>query len=88
MKDPQIALSGATPYLRMFSLVTGGWVMAKSALAAKAHLDAGTGNADEMRAKIVTARFFCEQILPQVQGLVSPVEAGPADLFAIAPEQF
>jgi alkylation response protein AidB-like acyl-CoA dehydrogenase len=88
VKDPQIALSGATPYLRMFSLVTGGWVMAKSALAAKAHLDAGTGNADEMRAKIVTARFFCEQILPQVQGLVSPVEAGPADLFAIAPEQF
>jgi hypothetical protein len=85
-KDPRDALSGATPYLRMFSLVTAGWLMAKSALAAKAHLDAGTADATEMEAKIVTARFFCEQILPQTRGLVDAVRAGHDDVMAIAPE--
>jgi alkylation response protein AidB-like acyl-CoA dehydrogenase len=87
-KDPRMALAGATPYLRMFSLVTGGWIMAKSALAAKAELDAGTGDAAELQAKLITARFFCEQILPQVHGLVAPIHAGFDDLFALAPEQF
>ena len=86
--DPRDALSGATPYLRMFSLVTAGWLMARSALAAKAHLDAGTGDTAEMEAKIVTARFFCEQILPQTRGLVDAVRAGHADLMTLTPDQF
>src|SRR3954470_676778 len=28
--DPRNALAGATPFLRMFSLVTAGWLMARS----------------------------------------------------------
>jgi len=83
MADVRNALAGATPYLRMFSLVTGGWVMARQALAAQAHLDAGTGDAEAMAAKIVTARFYAEQLMPAVKGLQSPVTAGFADLFAI-----
>ena len=35
LADVRNALAGATPYLRMFSLVTGGWVMARQALAAQ-----------------------------------------------------
>ena len=81
--DPRDALAGATPYLRMFSLVTAGWVMAKQALAAKAHLDAGDGDAAYHRAKLTTARFFCEQLLPQVRGLQAPVEAGFGPLFEV-----
>jgi len=86
--DPRNALAGATPYLRMFSLVTAGWLMAKSALAAKSLLDAGEGDAEFLEAKITTARFFCEQILPQVKGLEAPVLAGFTDLYAIADTQF
>ena len=33
--DPNSALSGSTPYLRIWGLVVGGWLMAKSALAAR-----------------------------------------------------
>jgi hypothetical protein len=83
MADVRHALAGATPYLRMFSLVTGGWVMARQALAAQGHLDAGTGDAELMAAKVVTARFYAEQLLPAVHGLRSPVTAGFDDLFAI-----
>src|SRR3546814_8067050 len=36
LSDPLNALAGATPYLRLFSVVTGGWMMARQALAATA----------------------------------------------------
>jgi 3-(methylthio)propanoyl-CoA dehydrogenase len=85
LADVRNALAGATPYLRMFSLVAGGSMMARQALAAQAHLDAGTGDQELMAAKLVTARFFAEQLLPAVKGLQSPVTAGYRDLFAIDP---
>jgi len=81
--DVRHALAGATPYLRMFSLVAGGSLMAKQALVAQASLDVGSGDAEFMAAKVVTARFFAEQLLPAVKGLQSPVTAGFDDLFAI-----
>ena len=86
--DPRHALAGATPYLRMFSLVTAGWLMARSALAAKNHLDAGTGDAEHMQAKLTTAQFFCEQILPQTRGLVGAVRAGHESIMSIPVNQF
>ena len=85
LADVRNALAGATPFLRMFSLVAGGEMMARQALAAQGHLDAGTGDQAQMAAKLVTARFFAEQLLPAVKGLQSPVTAGYADLFAIDP---
>ncbi len=85
LADVRNALAGATPYLRMFSLLVAGWATAKQGLAAKAVLDGGaTGESAEVAAgKLVTARFFAEQILPGVHGLVAPVEAGFEDLYAV-----
>jgi 3-(methylthio)propanoyl-CoA dehydrogenase len=92
IKDVRDALAGATPYLRMFGLVTGGWLMARSALAARAALDNGAA-ADPRRAafyqaKIMTATFFCEQILPQTRGLVAAVRAGHESLLEMPADQF
>ncbi len=87
--DGRDALAGATPYLRLFSLVVGGWLMARQALAAHAGVvaagEAGRRDADALAAKVVTARFFAEHLLPAVAGLAQPVTAGHQDLFAIAP---
>jgi hypothetical protein len=80
--DPGNTLAGATPYLRMCGIVTGGWLLARSALAAERHLDAGEGDADFLRQKLVTAKFYAEQLLPQAAGLAPAVTAGPADLAA------
>jgi 3-(methylthio)propanoyl-CoA dehydrogenase len=82
--DPTNALAGATPYLRMCGIVTGGWLLARSAQAARRMLDAGEGDAEFLRQKLVTARFYAEQILPQAAGLAPSVTAGPADLMAAA----
>ena len=82
LADPSDALAGATPYLRLFSVVTGGWVMGLQALAARQLLADGTGDKAAHEEKLLDARFFCEQILPQAAALVPAVTATNRDLAA------
>jgi len=82
LANPVDALAGATPYLRLCGVVTGGWLLARSAQAAARLAADGLGDADFLAQKVVTARFYCDQILPQVHGLVPAVTAGAADLEA------
>jgi len=72
--DIPSALAGASPYLRQFGTVLGGWLMGKAALAA---LAAPPDVAPEFLAeKVITARFYGEQILPLANGMVSSVKGG------------
>jgi hypothetical protein len=59
--------------------VIGGWLLARQALAAR-------GDA-ELAPKVVTARFYCEQLLPQSVGLTAAVTAGSSSLLTLTPEQ-
>ena len=90
LEDVKHALAGATPYLRQFGVVTGGWLLARSALVAdELAASGGGGFSDEfLAAKRTTARFYATQLLPQSRGLVGAVTAGFADLMALAPSQF
>ncbi len=87
MADPVEALSAATPYQRLFATVAAGWLMARQGLAAQRLVAAGAPDAELAAVKVVTARFFAEHLLPQVHGLVAPVKAGKADLFALTADQ-
>jgi acyl-CoA dehydrogenase len=72
--DLQAALAGASPYLRQFGTVLGGWLMGKAALAAlKAPLDV---RPEFLAEKVITARFYGEQILPTANGLIPAVKGG------------
>ena len=84
--DVRNALAGATPFLRMFGLLVGARYLADSALAAKADIDAGVGDAEYLNARITVTRFYCDNLLPGVLGLESAVTAGFEDLYAIANE--
>jgi 3-(methylthio)propanoyl-CoA dehydrogenase len=77
------ALAGATPYLRMFGLTVGGWFMARSALTARSLL--GRGDDPFLAAKLVTARFYCTQTLPQAEGLLGAVTSLADDLMVLDP---
>jgi alkylation response protein AidB-like acyl-CoA dehydrogenase len=81
-KDPNAILSGSSPYLRMWGLVVGGWLMARSALAAPA-----AGDSEVADAQLVLARFYSEQLLPQAAGLQGAATAGAEDLFALTAAQ-
>jgi alkylation response protein AidB-like acyl-CoA dehydrogenase len=82
--DPTAGLAGATPYLSMCGIVSGAWLLARSAQAARRLLDAGEGDAAFLAQKILTAGFYAEQILPRAAALAPAVTAGPADLLAAA----
>ncbi len=79
-------LAGATPYLRMFGTTVGGWLLAKSALQAKKQIDEGN-DSEFLQAKIETATFYAEQLLPQVSGLLPATVSGAESLYAIKPER-
>jgi hypothetical protein len=84
LAEPNDALAGATPYLRLFGLVVGGWLLARSALAASRLLDSGDGSDDAfLRDKIGTAVFYAGQLLPQAAGLLPAVTAGAVPLFNV-----
>jgi hypothetical protein len=69
-KNPLDVLSGATPYLRLLSTVTGGYLMAQSGVIA---LEATDLDSATREARVATSRFFCEQLLPAVHGLEAAV---------------
>jgi 3-(methylthio)propanoyl-CoA dehydrogenase len=80
--DLDAALAGSSPYLRMWGLCVGGWLMARSAIAA-----AGTGDAGLAREQLMLASFYAEQILPQVSGLSGAATAGSRDLFTLSGDE-
>ncbi|MGL4543071.1 MAG: acyl-CoA dehydrogenase, partial [Polymorphobacter sp.] len=75
--------AGATPYLRLFGVTVGGYLLAKQAEVATRQLAAGEGDAAFLRAKIATASFFAEQLMPPATALLGPITRGSALFYAI-----
>ena len=71
-------LTAAVPYLHLAVTVSGGWFMGKAALAAAGYMDKGEGDQAFYRAKIATARFYADQMLPQAGAYAETVMAGDA----------
>lgn len=85
--NPADAFAGATPYLTMIGQLLGGWSLIRQAIAAQRRIDAGDDDA-RLAAKVVTATFYCEQLLPLVVSL-EPAVLAPADtLMALGPDAF
>ena len=64
LDDPQRASAGSVPLLKLFGTVSGGWMLARSAIIAKKRLDAGVEKSKFYRGKLATCRFYSENILP------------------------
>ena len=78
MADPFEAGAAATEYLRLFGLTALAWMwarMAEVALAKQAGDSTGF-----YTAKLATARFYMQRVLPQTSALVAGIMAGGATL--------
>ena len=63
----------------MFGIVTGGFLMAKGAMAAQEGQADPSADQRFLDAKLITARFFADQFLPQAIGLADPDHRRPPD---------
>jgi alkylation response protein AidB-like acyl-CoA dehydrogenase len=86
-KDTRAAHAASVPYLKLWGLTTGGWQMARAALAAAKHLADGK-DADFYRAKIATSRFYADYFLPQTVALKHAIVTAGESVLALAAEQF
>jgi alkylation response protein AidB-like acyl-CoA dehydrogenase len=84
----RVAHAAAVPYLRLWGLAAGGWQMGRAALIAAEKLASGSGDARFLRAKIATARFYAENLLPQAEALEQSITEGSDSALALAAEQF
>ena len=80
--------SGAVHYLMLAGSVCGGWMLARSALAAAEQLATGAGDTDFLKAKMITARFFADHILPFSSGYTEAVINGSSSVLAMEESYF
>jgi hypothetical protein len=86
--QPRKAHAVAVPYLELWGIVAGGWQLGRGALIAAKHLRDGTGDARFLTAKIHTARFYADSVLPQAAALARSITEGGEAALALAAEQF
>ncbi|MFY0614604.1 MAG: acyl-CoA dehydrogenase, partial [Hyphomicrobiaceae bacterium] len=79
--NPEAALAGATPYLRLFGLAAGGVFLAKGALLAARDTN-GAGHDH-----VALARFFAETQVPLAGGLSTSIMEGADSLLTVPVER-
>jgi hypothetical protein len=87
-QDVRAASAAAVPFLRLVGIVAGGWQMARAALIAEQRLAGGEGDKAFYEAKILTARFYADQLLVQAPGLAATVMSGAAGAMTLDESQF
>ncbi|HLS67740.1 MAG TPA: acyl-CoA dehydrogenase [Kiloniellales bacterium] len=80
---PLEAAAGATPYLRLTGTLAGGWLLAKGALAAAEKREDPASDRAFLDAKITTARFYADSILPEAIAAAAATTRGSASVLAL-----
>ena len=86
MAKPDNAGAGATDYMHMFGLVALGYMWCRIAEAAHAKL--GNGADVRFQAKLVTARFFMERMLPETATHLVRIQSGAGSIMELPAEAF
>ena len=88
MKNPENVGAGAVSYMHLMGIVAVGAMWLRMAVAAAKLKAAGEGEAAFLDAKLITARFYAERILPDAGALRRKIEGGAESLMALPPEMF
>src|SRR5215813_6857243 len=88
MAKPDNAGAGSYDYMHLFGLVALGYMWCRIAEAALAKLPQANGSAALMNAKLVTARFFMERMLPETATRLARIETGAASTMELPDDAF
>ena len=85
--DPNEAMAVSVDYMMLVGTVCGGWQMARAARVAQNKLMTGEDSLFH-EAKLVTARFYIEHVLPKADALLRSIQNGGISIMALTEEQF
>ncbi len=88
MKNPDNVGAGAHSYMHLMGIVAVGLMWLRMVSAAPRLKAAGEGDLAFLDAKLVTARYFAERIMPEAGALRRKIEAGAEAMMALPPEMF
>jgi alkylation response protein AidB-like acyl-CoA dehydrogenase len=88
MKNHEEVGAAAVDYLAVAGYVCVGWCWLVSAGVAAKKLAAGDAEADFYKAKLVTAKYYFDRILPRVDAHAAAARAGAAGLMELPAEHF
>jgi acyl-CoA dehydrogenase len=88
MAKPDNAGAGATDFMHLFGLVALGYMWARMVKAANEKIAAGGGDVARYKAKLITARFFVERLLPETGAYLARIQAGADSTMAMPAEAF
>ena len=88
MSNPDEAGAAATEYLRLFGLVALAFMWCKAAEAALPKAGTAADGDGFYKAKVNTAKFFMERVLPQTSGLFAGIMAGGKTMMAFEDAAF
>ncbi len=86
MAKPDNAGAASTDYLHLFGLVALGYMWARMAKVSQAKLAEGAGAFHE--AKLVTARYFMERVMPETSAHLARLSTGAESMMALPAEAF
>lgn len=86
--DDNVAGSVSVNLLMLMGTVIAGWHMARAAVASIEKLESGTADNSFYESKLVTARFYAEQVMPRVRAYRDAVIAGSENIMALGEHQF
>jgi len=88
LQNPDNVGAGAHPYMHLMGIVAVGLMWLRMAVAAAKLKAAGEGDIAFLDAKLVTARYFAERIMPEAGALRRKIEGGAEAMMALPPEMF
>jgi alkylation response protein AidB-like acyl-CoA dehydrogenase len=88
MQNPNNVGAGAVPYMHLMGIVAVGLMWLRMAAAATRLKGSGEGDQAFLDAKLITARFYAERILPNTGALRRQIEGGAETVMALPPEMF
>jgi acyl-CoA dehydrogenase len=89
LAKPDNAGAGAHDYMHLFGLTALGYMWARIAKVAQDKLAADpTANADRLKTRLVTGRFFMERVLPETAAQLKRIQSGAGSTMELPAEAF
>ncbi len=88
LADPEEAAAAASDYLRLLGIVALGFMWARAAVVALERRPSANGDAGFYDAKLTTARFYMERVLPQAGGLLAAIKSGKSAIMGMDEAMF